>query len=526
MVERRWYAYGITMDRMANVHHRRDPLPIHRMAVAAFAALVTVASLPARASASLEGFFQTQVVESQERALVLWQSTQWMPMRLGASLAGFVAWEHSFEAWRDYPVSLNEKGPPEHVGQGNQFEPLLDMGRETWRLWSAENRLRWLILRDTALGLGSLSAGVGMIGALALVLAGRHGIASKNLSRASRLPVIPGQPLDFRHPRADPKSTRLYEQAETLRFLSPFVEDIVACFAASPDHPASLADHLNVPGGLTEHTARTIDVMATLANGRPEDERRLCLVMALAHDLGKLLAYEKDAGVWIDRRLPHDRLSGLMIAGLPAFYREVSPAHREALLCALRYYHNPEEIPTSTPPLGSVLFDLMHKADAIAHGQETALGQQQVEGVKPHLWEAFCAAVPGLNINRHQGGYPEGFTSGEIVFVLEHALREKTLDRLPLALKEKLPIRRPLGKLHPAWPLFVEMLREKHLLLDSVQTRKANQSALFNINASGVTYKCVVALSLPAVTQLAPQAVTSWMQCQPYEIKLTGARNA
>jgi hypothetical protein len=308
-------------------------------------------------------------------------------------------------------------------------------------------------------------------------------------------------------------------------FLSPLVEKMISCFAAYPDHPASLQDHLNVPGGLIEHTARTVGAMARLVDGYPEDERNLFYMMALAHDLGKLFAYERQGGQWADRRLPHDRISALMVAGLPELYTDLSPTHREALLLALRYYHNPEELPTTAPPLGYTLLETMHKADAMAYEQEKDLARQQVEGIKPYLWEAFLSAIPQLNINRHRGGYPEGFTSGEAVFVLEHALREKTLDHLPPELQQKLPIRRPSGRVHPAWPLLVEVLKEKEILLEKVQDRKANPSSLFNITASGTTYKCVVALSLEAITKLWPEMVAGWNQCQPYEVRIGGGRH-
>ncbi len=489
---------------------------------------ITLVIAPVSAHASFGDVVRSQVEESAQRAEALWRGTRWFPMRAGAAIAGIMSWNSASEAWHAYQTALDE-ATTTTVRDGNNRDGLHTMlggARSTWNLWTAENGLRWIVLRDSALGLGTLSAGLGGVGALLVARTVRRRTTAEHLPQLSRMFVTPNQPLDFSVPQADPRSTALYAQAEKLGVLSPLTEQILACFAASPEHPASLADHLNVPGGLIEHTARTIEIMATLAQGRLNDERRLCLVMALAHDLGKLLAYEQSDGGWIDRRLPHDRISGLMIASLPGFYAELLPAHREALLCALRYYHNPEEIPTSAPPIGSVLFELMHKADAIAHDQETSQSRQQVEGVKPHLWEAFCAAVPDLNINRHRGGYPEGFTSGEIVFVLEHALRERTLDRLPPPLKEKLPIRRPLGKLHPAWPLLVEVLREHGVLAEAVQGRKANPSALFNINASKVTYKCVAALSLPALEALAPEAVRSWTRCQPYDVKLTGARHA
>ena len=55
-----------------------------------------------------------------------------------------------------------------------------------------------------------------------------------------------------------------------------------------------------------------------------------------------------------------------------------------------------------------------------------------------------------------------------MVFVLEHALRERTLNQLSEELQQKLPIRRPSGRLHPAWPLLVDVLKEKNLLVERV----------------------------------------------------------
>lgn len=513
---------------MAGAHIKLDP-PGHRVVLAAITAMLAIAAVPTSVSASMDDVFCDQIEGSHQRALALRRTSEWFPIRAGAAVADSMSGESNSEAWRAYQSTLDAATTTSTIRNGHNGDgphTVIGGARLIWNLWAAENDLRWIVLRDSALGFGALSAVLGVVGAFVFGRALRHRTPSEHLPQTSRLVVTPDQPLDFFVPQADPRSTALYAQAEKLEFISPLTEQILACFAASPNHPASLADHLNVPGGLIEHTARTTEIMATLAQGRPDDERRLCLLMALAHDLGKLLAYEQSQGGWIDRRLPHDRISGLMVASLPGFYTEINPAHREALLCALRYYHNPEEIPTSAPPLTSVLFEVMHKADAIAHDQETSQSREQVEGVKPYLWEAFCAAVPDLNINRHRGGYPEGFTAEEIVFVLEHALREKTLDRLPQPLKEKLPIRRPLGKLHPAWPLLVEVLREHGVLAEAAQGRKANPSALFNINASGVTYKCVVALSIPVLQALAPEAVQTWTRCQPYEVKLTGARRA
>ena len=472
-----------------------------------------------------------QVDGSIRRAEAIEIASGWFPARVGAIAIRATDLKSSEDAWAAYQtLRLVLEAALASKNSSNLAEPesIMEWAGLLWRLWQAENRMRWLYLRDTSLGM--MLIGMGLI--LPLLLAIRRWGNQKDVNRKdkglapARLTVLPDQPLDFLVPQGDPRGTRLYQQVKEIGLLSPLTEKILSCFASSPDHPASLQDHLNLPGGLMEHTIRTLTAMARIAEGYPEDERRLSLLMALCHDSGKLFAYSKAGNRWVDRRLLHDRLSALMMASLPELYVELSPIHREALILALRCYHNPEDLPTSAPPVSYNLMERMHRADTIASEEEKEISRQQVEVVKPYLWDAFCLAIPKLNINRHQGGYPEGFTAGEVVFVLEHALREKTLDQLPEDLQQRLPIQRPSGRLHPAWPLLVEVLKEKGTLIEEVSGRKANLSALFNITASGTAYKCVVSLSSDALVKLAPEAVAQWKQCPPYEVKLSGGRDA
>lgn len=506
-----------------------------------------------RAEAGLPEMFEAQIEKSWERAEAISSGLQSPPAQAGVFFSGRIHLQDREEAWASYQAIYRKTGE-EIILQKLKTVPEWDgvekLAGSTWRLWLAENRLRWIFLRDSVFGM--------LIIVLPVSVAAWSGLrqwgsrkGEEALPPSSRLSVIPDHPLDFRVRLSDPKETRLkigpgaenydlqgngwrtngnhgaplHRQAVELGVLSPLVEKIISAFAASPDQPASLSDHLNIPGGLVEHTARTVDAMVRIAGDLPEKEKSLCYLMALSHDLGKLFAYRKEGDQWIDRKLPHDRISSLIVAGLPEFYSEMTPTHREALFLALRYYHNPEELPTAAPPLAYTLLELMHKADAASHEAEQQLGRQQVEGVKPYLWEAFLSALPKINVNRYKGGYPEGFTAGEIVFVLEHALRERTLDQLPQELQQRLPIRRPIGKLHPAWPVLVEVLKEKKVLIEGVEGRKANPSALFNITASGTTYKCVVALSSEALVSLASEAVERWRQCPPYEVQIAGGRH-
>jgi len=496
------------------------------LASAALAA-VLLAGTTLRAKAGLPELFEAQIEKSRERAEAISSGLRSPPAQAGAFFSGKIRLQDRKEAWASYQAIYRKTGE-EVILQKLKTVPEWDgvekLAGSTWRLWLAENRLRWIFLRDSVFGMLMIVLPVSVAAWSGLRQWGNRK-GEEALPSSSRLSVIPDHPLDFRVRLSDPKETRLHRQAAELGVLSPFVEKITAAFAASPDQPASLSDHLNIPGGLIEHTARTVEAMVRIAEDLMEEEKKVCYLMALCHDLGKLFAYRKEADQWIDRKLPHDRISALIVAGLPEFYSELAPTHREALFLALRYYHNPEELPAAAPPLAYTLLELMHKADGASHEAEQQLGRRQVEGVKPYLWEAFLSALPKINVNRYKGGYPEGFTAGEIVFILEHALRERTLDQLPQELQQRLPIRRPIGKLHPAWPVLVEVLKEKKVLIEEVEGRKTNPSALFNITASGTTYKCVVALSSEALAALAPDAVERWRQCPPYEVQIAGGRH-
>jgi len=493
--------------------------------------ILLMATAPVWASATMPEMFDRQIHEITQRAEAIEDASGWIPARLGAAATRAIGLKSGKEAWTTYQaILLDMEAAQTSRNSSSSSEPgfIMEWANLLWQLWQAENRIRWIFLRDTFMGM--MLIGMGLLLPLWFVI--RRWGDQKDVNQKhngldpARLPVLFDQPLDFVVPQADPEETRLYRYVKEMGLLSPLTERTLSCFASSPDHPASLQDHLNLPGGLMEHTIRTMVAMSQMAEGHPEDERRLSLLMALCHDSGKLFAYSKAGNRWVDRRLFHDRLSALILSSLPELYVELSPLHREALILALRFYHNPEDLPTSAPPLSHTLMERMHRADTIANEEEADLSRQQVEQVKPYLWDAFCSAIPKLNINRHQGGYPEGFTAGEAVFVLEHALREKTLDQLPEELQQRLPIQRPSGKLHPAWPLLVEVLKEKGILIEEVSGRKANLSSLFNISASGTAYKCVVSLSSDAMAKLAPEAVAQWKQCPPYEVKLSGGRDA
>jgi hypothetical protein len=475
------------------------------------------------AQAGPAAYTQAQLVESGARAQALVEGFAWPPARVGGYLALKIGLKSKEEYIHAY-LSAYQEAVRDLPEEGSEWKQIGAMAEDLWIVWQAENGIRWAYLRDTALAIFLILApGAGLLFVVMRALASRAPEAPDKMKY--KLAVTPDQPLDFILPQADPKQSSLYGLLEKEELLSPLIERVIALYAAFPEHPASIGDHGNAPGGLIEHVQRTLIAMMNLVKERSKEERKLYCLMALLHDVGKIVAYQKEGELWDDRRLFHDRLSGQIAASLPELYRELERADRNALITALRYYHSPDEIPTSSAPLAEQLVNVMHQADAVAHEEEREALQRQVNEIKPYLWEAFLAALPHLNINRINGGYPDGFTSEGLVFVLEHALREKTLDRLPEAAQRGLPIKRQTGRLHPAWPLLVEVLSERKILVTAVDGKKANPSALFNITANGTTYKCVVALSRTAVEAVAGRVTGKWQEYLSYEVKIAGGRH-
>jgi hypothetical protein len=93
--------------------------------------------------------------------------------------------------------------------------------------------------------------------------------------------------------------------------------------------------------------------------------RRLALVLAAAHDLGKLVTYRRvSAADWMGSpATPHDSLSATLLRQCPGFTALGPPDHREALLLACFHYHDPESLPSNAAPLARWLMAALIEAD-------------------------------------------------------------------------------------------------------------------------------------------------------------------
>jgi hypothetical protein len=156
--------------------------------------------------------------------------------------------------------------------------------------------------------------------------------------------------------------------------------ELAAWFETAPDTPGSLRGHDREPGGLKRHTLDVVRAMALAvdAAGVPLDggrsrpatpsERQAALTLAAAHDLGKVIVYQRDEGYdWTaNAAVPHDSLGAQLLAELPALLAAFSPAELEALLVAAAVAHSPALLPLNASPLARALAGWLKRADAEA----------------------------------------------------------------------------------------------------------------------------------------------------------------
>jgi hypothetical protein len=137
---------------------------------------------------------------------------------------------------------------------------------------------------------------------------------------------------------------------------------------AAPDWPGSLRGHDREPGGLGRHTERVLARMAQVSAGWAPEDRMAAAVVAVAHDLGKLVAYRRvGPDRWVGSgTTPHDRLSAMILARCPSWPAFALPETRAAVLQALVSQHAPEGLPDNAGPLARKLLAALADADAAA----------------------------------------------------------------------------------------------------------------------------------------------------------------
>jgi hypothetical protein len=296
----------------------------------------------------------------------------------------------------------------------------------------------------------------------------------------------------------------------------PVIAELLRIYAAHPECPASIGHHGNVKGGLQLHLslvmAKTEKLLQISRNANPDlhpDYHQLARWIALAHDLGKVVAYRRaPSGQWVNTGLPHDRISALLLSAMPSV-RALPDEMRWILIRTVRYYHDKHELPIDTPIVAKKLIELINDAEKLASEEEAAHVKARLKIVAPHVGPALDRALVALNINHLKFGPPQGWVckTYPYLFVLEWQLRETLVAQLPDAIRGELPIMHRETGLSPLWDHIKQELMARQWLVTTIDTKRASHDGFFKCRVDQQLFQMVVALDL---AKLPVPLVTKW----------------
>jgi len=185
-----------------------------------------------------------------------------------------------------------------------------------------------------------------------------------------------------------------------LRFLASCrtARHVMTVVAAHHTWPASIAHHGAGSGGLLAHTLRAFRLALAHPGAGDPTLRQAFLLLALAHDVGKILAYtpRSSGGFQLTSYYHANRSADLLMAA--GLWHEFSPTLAEAIVTALRSSAAPSlvPIPENAPPEATPLLTWLSEVDRQAVSEDVAdlharLAQADLRAVLPTL---FAAGAP------------------------------------------------------------------------------------------------------------------------------------
>lgn len=295
-----------------------------------------------------------------------------------------------------------------------------------------------------------------------------------------------------------------------------------------------LEAHADWTSGPSGHHAKvtikphSIAVAQMMIDRMPDDP--LSPVIGLAHDLGKIIAYQRETApdgskTWVKTSRTHDHLSAHIVRVLPEF-QAMDEVDRRILIAVLTYAHGRDEIPIGkiispdNPDADMrirILTRHIREADGITTRNDHASAAQAAEDDKvlAELRRTLPNALIALNINKSidKSAKADGFSAlaRDYVAVLESHLREKLAPLLPEDLQAALAIRTPpqQRQTHPAMAPILKVLDELGWLMKSYRDMTPSPP-LFAIQSGNLNLRDVILISREALEREYPDQVNRW----------------
>lgn len=301
---------------------------------------------------------------------------------------------------------------------------------------------------------------------------------------------------------------------------------IYGMLKAHADVPASIGGH-HADAPLFEHSLAVAKKVQAHFNERGKKES-LAAIAGLGHDLDKLLAYKKSGDGWVKNvnATHHNKYAAYIVSTQPAF-RELPEDDRNTLVLALRYYHDPENLPIGATNRTEALIQALRLCDGYAIKEEKAAGVESL--TDEHLeWiqKALLNTISELNINSYlnKSEHAGGWTTPALEYVIApmSTVLEQLGKHLPVDLNRKMQLDHETRTFnHPAARLVSQQLDQTGLLMTSYKSF-ASEYGLYDCRIGTSRFRAVLMLQKTVLDQLIPGLQEKWESCA-FRIRITGA---
>ncbi len=289
---------------------------------------------------------------------------------------------------------------------------------------------------------------------------------------------------------------------------------IYAMLKQHPDVPASVGGH-HADASLLDHSMavskKVRDFYATQGKREP-----LAQIAGLAHDLDKLLAYKRSGDVWVKNvNATHHNKYAAHIVSTQNEFRLLPEDDRETLVLALRYYHDPENLPIGASNRTEALVLALRTCDGYTIQEEkvagvSTLSDEQLEDIE----KALLLTLAGLNVNQYLNTAENagGWTTPALEFVIVpmSAVLEQMGQFLSVELNRKLQLDHETRTFrHPAAKLASQRFDKLGLLMTSYKTF-VSPDGLYDCRIGTVSFNAVVMLQKQQLEKLSPGLQEKW----------------
>lgn len=283
---------------------------------------------------------------------------------------------------------------------------------------------------------------------------------------------------------------------------------------AHPDVPASIGGH-HADAPLFQHSLTVAEKMQAYYKERGRYEP-LASIAGLAHDLDKLLAYKRSGDKWVKNvsATHHNKYAAYIVSTQPE-WRELPEDDRNTLVLALRYYHDPENLPIGASNRTEALILALRMCDGYAIREEKKSGVQtlnddQLEAIE----KALLDTISELNINGYlsKNGHAGGWTTPALEYVITpmSTVLELLGKHLPAELNRKLQLDHETRTFkHPAAKLISERLNKLGMLMTTYKTL-SSEMGLYDCRIGTARFTSVLMLNKDELETLLPGLNEKW----------------